>query len=275
MSCSQRDRGRAPRPVLVEFIGTPGSGKTTLSLRLIEELRREGATAGSVVGTARDHAARTRLGRLVRLAPMPLRRPMLWWTFYLLATWHALVFALEHRTLVRDVIRMQYHRAIPGATKRHIVYWFVQLGGRYRFLRTTSRPGEVIVFDDGFLHRAVHLHASYAESPDVGQLAAYLERIPRPDVVVHASAACDVCEQRVVARGVWAHSRSLTQEQLGRYLVAADAVTRRAARHARERAWTVVDVATDGEPGDVEEALAEAVATVARTARIGEGVCAA
>lgn len=257
------------RPAVVEFVGTPGSGKTTLARMLVEGLRAEGLRAGTILDTARDRAALTAPGRAVeRLAPTRYRGPLLWQVFYAHGLLDAVAFGTEHRALVRQVARAQRRRPIPWAMRRHTAFWFAQLGGRYRLLADAPGVCDVLVVDDGFLHRSVALHASHLEEPDPRDVAAYVDLLPRPDLVVRSVAPREVCERRVHDRGIWRHSRALGQDEISRGLEHAARAVDLAVARALERGWTVVQIETDGRP-------AEAVARDVRglvpvvTARLG------
>jgi energy-coupling factor transporter ATP-binding protein EcfA2 len=239
--------GSAARPLIIEFIGTPGSGKTTLSKVLVALLREQGIQAATVLDAAREHARRTLLGRPIeRIAPASLRGPLLWWVFYLLGTIHAVAFTRDHAALAQHVLRAQLGRPIGIATKRHILFWLFQLWGRYRFLTATPISGEALVLDDGLLHRCVHLAASHVEEPDAETVAAYVDLLPRADLVINTIAGREVCERRVRDRGVWAHSRRLSAAELSHYLGNAERVSHLAVRRARELGWPVVEIATEG-----------------------------
>ncbi|HSD78037.1 MAG TPA: AAA family ATPase, partial [Solirubrobacteraceae bacterium] len=102
---TQGTDGAAP-PFVIEFVGTPGSGKTTLARALVELLRDEGRDATTIVDAARTHAATTRTGRAVsRLAPARVRRLLLWRLFYGASTLDAVRFARAHPALARRVVR--------------------------------------------------------------------------------------------------------------------------------------------------------------------------
>jgi broad-specificity NMP kinase len=239
------------RPAVVEFVGTPGSGKTTLARMLVEYLRAEGLRAGTILDTARDRAARTPPGRAVeRLAPPRYRGPLLWQVFYAHGLLDAVAFGADHRALVGHVVRTQRGRPIPRAMRRHTAFWFGQLGGRYRLLAEASDACDVLVMDDGFLHRTVALHASYLEEPDPGDVAAYVDLLPRPDLVVRPVAPREVCERRVHDRGIWRHSRALGPEEIARGLEHAERAVDLAVARALERGWTVIQIETDGRPAE-------------------------
>jgi AAA domain len=265
---SSGGRFRRSRPrgqlVVIEFIGTPGVGKTTLSNELVSLFQENKIDASTIVGAARGHALRTLAGQAVaRFTPNSLRRASLWQLFYLLSTIQIAPFVLEHFRLTLFVLRTQLRRRIPMAARRNGLFWFFQLAGRCRFLRTTSRAREMLVVDDGFLHRSVNLNASHNEEPNPCQVAAYVDLAPRPDLVVFAVAGRDTCERRIRERGVWPHRRHLSHAELSRYVRNAELVVDMAVQRARERGWTVLEVDnTDRELRQVRRELWEAVGPV-------------
>jgi thymidylate kinase len=241
-----RDAGGAAGAGLlpvVELIGVAGSGKTTLAEATIAELRARGFAASTIVNAARSHARRTRLGWLVsRATSGQVQRILLWWLFYAMGSFHALMFVLEQPRLSGRVLRTQLLRPIRLARRVQICFWFFQLAGRQRFLHRTARQREVLVVDDGFLNRAVHIYASHTEEASREAVAHYVDLLSAPTLVVWVRCDEETCEQRVRRRGVWRHSRRLTVAELSRYLVQSDRVVSMAASRARERGWRVTDV---------------------------------
>jgi hypothetical protein len=251
--------------MIVEFVGTPGVGKTTLATALLALLEERKVAAASVVGAARDHVRRTRLGALLaRATPSPVRELILWQAFYVLGMAHAVGFAFEHPALVGHAIRSQLRRGLPLRTRIHVLYWFVNLCGRYRFLRATSSEREVLVLDDGFMQRAVHLFASSFDQPDTTRIRAYVDLIPGPDLLVVALAEWRECERRVRERGIWRHARHLSDAQLSLYFEHAEQVVEVATNRAHERGWNVTEVITDHPgPDGLHAPLARLAASVA------------
>jgi hypothetical protein len=247
MSSSSRPRGLGGRagvqlPIL-ELIGTPGAGKTTLAGDIIPLLRERGWAPSTIVDAAREHARRTPTGRLVaRCTSGATQRAVLWWLFYGLGSLHALAFMAEQPRLSRLVLRTQLRRPIRVTRRLHTSFWFFQLAGRQRLLRATARDREVLVVDDGFLHRAVHIYASHAERPSAQRVVQYVDLLPEPAIVLHVRCDEATCEQRVRRRGLWRHSRRLTVAELSRYLAHSDRIVAVATRRARERGWLVADV---------------------------------
>lgn len=240
MRSDERD---ASRLAVVEFVGAPGSGKTTLATLVRDDLVRRGVEASTVVDAARRHAEVTALGR--RLAPIPsarLRRAVLWQVFYAGASVDALRFARARSELRKCVLRSQRARPLPLRRKAHTLFWFFQLGGRIRFLESTSRGREVLVVDDGFLHRASHLFASHVDHPRRSEVTRYVALVPPAELVVHVTAPDDVCLRRVVDRGVWRHSRHLGPDELAPIIRASQRAGEWAVAAARSRDVPVVTV---------------------------------
>jgi hypothetical protein len=170
------------------------------------------------------------------------RRLALWWLFYALSSLHAIAFIAEEPGLARAVVRTQRHRHLPLRRRLHTSFWFFQLAGRVRFLRKTAHEFEVLVVDDGFLHRAVHLFASHVDHASAEHVRRYVDLLSPPRLVVYVHCDEPTCRDRVRRRGVWRHSRRLTVGELSRQLRESEKVVSIATRRARERGWNVSDV---------------------------------
>jgi hypothetical protein len=252
--------------VIVEFVGTPGAGKTTLATALLALLEEHQVAAANVVDAARRHVRRTPAGGwLARIAPPSLRDPILWQAFYVIGMAHAVGFAVQQPTLVCHAVRSQLRPGLPFRTRIHVLYWFVHLCGRYRFLRATLSEQEVLVLDDGFMQRAVHLFASPFDQPDSTRIRAYVDLIPRPELLVVAVAEWRECERRVRERGIWRHARHLNDAQLSLYFERAEQVVEVATRRAYERGWSITEITTEhSSPDGLHAPLARVAASVTR-----------
>jgi hypothetical protein len=228
---------------VIEFLGTPGSGKTTMAAIAVDLLRDAGVDAARPVDAARASVARTPTGRVItRLAPRSLRRPLLWELFYVASSIDAVRSVRERAQLRRLVHDRQRRRPISPHLRRHVSYWFFQLCGRDRLLRRNGRPDSVLVVDDGFVHRAVALHASHLERPDPSAVAEYLALIPPPDLIVVPLADPGRCTQRVIDRGVWPHSRRLDQTELASYVRNAATAVDLVRERALALGWPVLEI---------------------------------
>ncbi len=242
--------------MIVEFIGTPGAGKTTLLPAVTEYLQEQGICARSVVEAARPYAQRTLLGAAVsRLAPPALRRPLLWQVFYHLSALYSIRFCVKHAKLIRQVLGSQKSRPVSADVReRRVLYWFFRLVGYYEFLIAHARPGEALVFDEGFIHRVVQMNVSEVEEPDAAQVLAYVDLLPRPDLVIFPQASPEVCERRIYRRGLWEYFRYKSPPEVLRFIANADLVVSLAVEHVKSKGWTVIEVDNGGDDPMVSEA---------------------
>ena len=232
-----------PAQLIIEFIGTPGAGKTTLVPAAIEALQEQGIRARTVVEAARPYAQRTLPGKAVSwLTPPALHRPLLWQVFYSLSLLNRFKFFLKNPRLVRQVLAAQIRRPIPAVERQHGLHWFLHLTGCYEFLRTQARPDEALIFDEGFIHRVVQLNASDAEEPNPTQILAYVDLIPRPEVVIFVQAPQEVCRQRVYDRGIWQRFRHKSPVEISRYIANSYRVVNLAVNHIKSQGWAVIEI---------------------------------
>jgi Ser/Thr protein kinase RdoA (MazF antagonist) len=243
--------------LIVEFLGTPGAGKTTLMDAVRDILQLEGVRGYSVVEAARPFALRTFPGNIVNLlAPARYRRQLLWQVFYYMSLVYRLKFLHRHRRLVSYVLSSQKRRPPEAAIReRRVLYWFYHLMGYYEFLTAYARPGEALIFDDGFVHRAVHLHASTVETPDPARIKAYIDLIPHPDIVIVPRAPLEVCENRILRRGIWKHFRNKSRDELRQYLASSNQVVKATMDCINAEEWRVIEVENGN--GDFTLALEE------------------
>lgn len=248
--------------MIVEMLGAPGAGKTTMVAAVEEGCRAAGRTPFTIERAARCFAARTLLGRLAaRVLPHRFERRAQWAVFRLASGWHTLRFAVAHHGLTRYLLASQRGRpAAADAKGRRVVYWYLRTMGSYGFLRSKAAPDEVIVIDEGFVHRAVQLHASAVESPTASQIAGYVAVLPRPALLVHVDASPATCWRRVQARGAWARLSHRSSAEIERFVEHAhEAVTLLRAELDRQ-GWPVLEVDNDDEdPGEAATVLARAL----------------
>jgi thymidylate kinase len=252
---------RSTPPLIVELLGVPGAGKTTISQELVGLLGAHGVRADTIVSAGRSRAAASPVGRVLAVRRSSrARRALEWQLFSIGAALACVPFARAHRELTRRVVGDQLRRDLPLRLRVHIIRSFLRLGGRYRCITAMTGPTEALVLDDGFVHRAVQVHASAFEDVEAGRVGDYIGRVPAPDLVVFVTARVATCERRVRERGVWRHSRHLSPEQLSRYLRNAEIVVDTAADQVRRLGWNLVQIDNDGRAldevrRDLDEAL--------------------
>lgn len=228
--------------MIVEFIGTPGAGKTTLLPIVANYFNQNGFAAYSVVDAARPFAARTIWAKGVRRLPASWHRPLLWQIFYHLSKVWRLKFFLENTELISMVYGYQNSRPISDLDRQHVLRWFSHHVGAYTFLKSHALPNEVLLFDEGFIHRVVQHYASEAEEPDFSHMRAYIDLLPQPDLVIYPVATRELCEQRVYNRGLWERFRQKSPPEVVQYMINAHKIVCEAVKHIKSRGWMVIEV---------------------------------
>jgi hypothetical protein len=234
--------------MIVEFIGAPGAGKTSLLPVVVEFLAAREFTARTAVEAARPFTARAFPGSaLAQLAPIRWQGPILWQMFYLQSKVNRLRFLGRHGHFVWSVWRFQRTRPIGRADRHHVWHWFYHHTGVYEFLRRRLRPDEALLFDEGFIHRVVQLFASENETADPEAVRGYVDQLPRPDLLIYPRATLDVCARRVYARGLWDRFQNKMPAETARFLAQTQVVVQWAVERARENGWLVVEVDNGGD----------------------------
>lgn len=249
--------------MIIEFIGAPGAGKTTLLPVATECLRARGVHAFTVVAGARPVARRTLPGRIAeRWSPAALRNPLLWRVFLCGSLCYRAGFVLRHPRLFGHVVHSQRGRPAAALVReRRVLHWFFRLAGDYAFLRSHLRAEEALILDEGFVHRVVQLFASGVEAVNVAGVAAYLEQLPRPDLVIHIHAPAPVCEERIYGRGLWARWQGTERAEISRFVCNAHATVDHAVAHLTQRGWPVIHIDNSSpEPTFAQEALRKKMA---------------
>lgn len=237
-------------PVVIELVGIPGAGKTTLARRLVVDLAATGTSATTMTEAGRRRAARTRTGAAARRLPPRLASLLLWQRHLAGGRAGAIALCWRHPRLVVRVLATQWSRpGVPARLRAHVLRWWFAHAGRRAFLAGTARPGDVLVVDDGFVHRAATLHAGPGQPPRDDAVSAYVAAVPRPDLLVVVTADPPTCADRVRARGVWRH-RPLDPVALAWHLVHAEQAVAAAVRTARDLGWDVLEVDNDGQALD-------------------------
>jgi hypothetical protein len=119
--------------------------------------------------------------------------------------------------------------------------------GYYEFLKAHARPTDVLIFDEGFVHRVVQLFASETEEPDPNRITAYLDLLPRPDAVIFPYASWKTCEKRVYDRGIWERFRPKRPAEVSRFIANSHAIVNLAVAHLETTGWTVIAVDNEGD----------------------------
>ncbi len=229
--------------MIVEFIGTPGSGKTTLVPVVTGYLNEIGFQAYPVLDAARPFAKRTLSGKLIdKILPMFLLNKILWQIYYFSSYLNRRKFYKKNRALMEEILQFQEQRPISRYDRHHVIHWFIHLTGNYEFFLKYLQPKDVVIFDEGFVHRVVQLFASENEEPDFELMVVYLNLIPKPDLVIFTNTPYEICKERVFSRGIWERFRKKEPEDTSKFIFNASKVVNFSVDYLRKKGWNIIEV---------------------------------
>lgn len=190
----------------LELTGMVGAGKSTIAFALGSHLEQAGWRVFTPVIASRHCLDRSWLGRMVRrFLPGGWSRGRNALLRYLISPLYQLLFALKHPRLIGIVGHSQLRRPLSWSHRRLILKRFADVAGHYQFLGSRLQPDELVIFEEGLVHRAINLFA-WAEGPLEGeQLLAYFRCLPAMDWLVVVEAPPTICQLRAQKRGLPAH----------------------------------------------------------------------
>lgn len=248
----------------IEFSGEVGAGKTTLANVFRRYAESKGFRALSPEEAARLAMERTLPGSwLARILPINsrgrvLRRLYRWYAAPLARA----AFTRQQRDLVRQVNQSERaRRTLASGHRRIIRRLFFDIAALYQFALPRLRPGEFVVLDEGFTHRAVNLFAWEPGEVDAEAVRAYIDHLPAIGLVVMVSAPGSAARERTEARGLPVRLRDKDPEVVRRFIAHTGEITRIAASQLADQAQQrlVVKVENGSTPGDVAAGLEKVV----------------
>lgn len=181
--------------MLIEFIGLPGSGKTTLCGRLRTAL----TDAGCDVWTQTDYWKTGRIHAYARsfrdiLGGIRIIRNVPWA--------HIVAMGGEHRGLISKsiLVNIAEHSAVA------------------------RRPGrEIAVFDEGLVQRAYSIFVYRRPSMNVvTMMHRYIDSLKLPELLIHIKAPVSLALERICKRGVPHRMAGMSRDQMEAMLMRGD-----------------------------------------------------
>lgn len=226
--------------MIVELVGPPGAGKSSVLPATCALLARDGHQALEATAAVDLALAESRVGRRARwlLSRYPRRSRTA-----LVDVPYGLLFATRHRKAATTALRAVLRSPVPWGHRALIFARFIKVAARWEFLR--SRLGnKAAVFDEGLLHRAVNLFAWRTGS--ITAARRYLDAIPLPDLAIFVDAPDAMISARLERRGLPGRLRLVARPVVERFLFNACAITRKTPGATRSRVrWIELENAHD------------------------------
>lgn len=247
--------------MFVEFTGVVGSGKSTISSALRSLLRQGGAPAlspGEAIARCLDRSPLCALVSAV-LPPSIARRLIRTLYYRLLDHCYAARFALANPALTWHVVESQRGSPVPWSHRLSILSRVFHVGGRHRFLRDRLRKGELVIADEGLVHRAIELYGWHKAPVDPLRVAAYLQLLPSWSPLVVVRSPVDVSLARATVRGLPKGFRNKGAPAIDLFMTNSAEIAEMARRFWCMAGRRVVEVDNGGAPDDVTAGLRQIV----------------
>jgi Ser/Thr protein kinase RdoA (MazF antagonist) len=235
---------------ILELVGLPGAGKTTAGPAVIEHLRERGfepVTVHEAIEAAVGRSTRGRLLRVVGVRP-PFRRRA---RVLLIDAPTALALPFVAPRLAAELVAALWRLPVGWGHRAAIAGRTLRVVAAHRFVATRVRAGEVVVVDEGPVHRVVNLYAWRRTTP-TGPIRRYLDAIPLPDAVLEVRVPSAEAARRLTARaaGPPQRLRGADEARVRRFVDGADAALGVARAHLESRiAWTMLSGAESSGAG--------------------------
>lgn len=192
--------------MFVEFFGIPGAGKSTIASRLTDALLSANCESLTLNEAITICLGRSILGSVMIsnsiVAVDSCNRILARLYKYIFSTAYRysmiilepnLFFKVHHLLLVRNLTWR--HRCAE-------INAFFEVYVGYKFLRKRIYDNEIVILDEGLIHRAVNLFAWNLNGLDRNRVIDYFYNLPKLKLAILVYAPLEICMERVMLRGL-------------------------------------------------------------------------
>lgn len=233
----------------IEFAGGVGAGKSSLASALRQRLDRAGVSTFSPQEAFQRYTAQA--------FPLGFQSPELredrtihftrWALLHAMLAVGQARFSMKHPGLIQQVIASaDARRSLPRWHQKIILALFFRVAGWYEYLSPRPVPGEVVVVEEGLVHRAVNLFAWEPGMLDQQQIRRYLERLPPVPLTVVVRAPVDVCLDRTSRRGLPIRLQGKSPFEIRRFIEHSDAIAAQMGPVLQARRQPIIEITNIG-----------------------------
>jgi len=229
--------------MIIEFVGSPGAGKSELKKMAMKILPELGFQALNSYEARVVCLKRMPLGKLIEAcAPQNWREKIHSAVSRRLLMLNRVTFAIKNYRLMRIAIGQLSLRTISFEEKRMIWGFFLRDCSFYKFFRKHLKQNEALVLSEGLLHRLTSLHSSADEAPNLEEILSYIKIIPKPDLLISVNTSTEKCAERVISRGEY---RRYLGKKLAHYIENSERTLEIALQGVRQIGWNCIEVNND------------------------------
>lgn len=231
--------------MFIELIGMVGAGKSTIAAPLTDLLQAKGFTVMSLPEAIYLCLDRSLVGQLLgTLMPSVKWRRRLLRGIYVCSfrPFYKAQFMLQHSKLTWETYKSQLDRDLSWRHRRIILNLFFRLAASQGYVRERLHADEVVVLEEGLLHRAVNLYAWEKSELNDTLLWRYFESLPVLDLALFVQTPISVCLERVNGRGYPSRLGQKDPDTINKFMENAAHIIQIAARFLRTAEREVIEV---------------------------------
>lgn len=191
----------------IEFIGIPGSGKTTIRKKLLERFKHLKGNNFLSVEEAILDVSREKIDKVYRIILNILPKGFALIISDKLLNRNRLQHIAQNRFLAQwgKSFEIYLGSAAYDNTsiddRKLLIDSYLHTGSMYECINGDLSDKTVVFFEEGLVQRSfMFISPSINEEADESSLYAYLDSIPLPDLVVYVNADLSVCYERMIQR---------------------------------------------------------------------------
>lgn len=248
--------------MFVECTGLVGSGKSTLCSRVVHCLKSADVQALSfddAITVCLKRWLPTRLAS--RVLPGTVAEHLVRVAYFrVLDHAYALYFSCQNPRLAWHALKSQWGQPVSLSERLIALARFFRVAGRYRFLRSRLRADELVMVDEGLVHRAVTLYAGSSKGIDRRAVLSYLRRLPAGISLVVVHVPRDLSLERAIKRGLPSRLQNRDRQGVAQFMDNSQQIVAIASAFWAEAGRLVIEVDNSGPPGDVVSDLCRKLA---------------
>lgn len=231
MSHDKADAGsghftRSERGLVVEFIGLPGSGKTTLRQKFMAGLAPAQAARYLTEEAALMVVARRNIDAVFR-APLKLLPPGLSRRFLWTAWWRSSQrwtctnrFLARHGAALGAFTLSPVYHAMSTLDRFRVIESFLETGAIHEFLDDSVLARHVVLFGEGLVQKSFMFVDRSETAGRETDVVRYLGGIPLPDLLINVRVSAEQAFGRMAGRasGLTQRLKSSDKETVQRFL---------------------------------------------------------
>lgn len=190
----------------VEFIGIPGSGKSTLRSELLKSLKIDSRQKCIDTEEAFIYVARSRLNRLYRVLLKPFPRNLEIRFIKKMMNHSPMEIESQNEFLARYGEALNAFLASPGFRqmvfddRKIVVGAFLAVGALYQASSEQIGDDTAVFFDEGLIQKSMMFVSHNNDHRNDNYVFDYLNHIPLPNLIVYVKADVALCVERMKLR---------------------------------------------------------------------------